>query len=310
MSKDQVIESIEQWIEMLLLHSAFSLKRREGRASDSTKRLKFKWFNPAYIMEGTNWLTDNEYGYWSDATPSALSRPLNIAIVDRTLNESKPGHVCYPLSEEFQVQHLRAARPEEWRGLPWKSERYVLTTYFFKVKEGLWDSFTVPIADRGKAYYSPSRQDQTNIFKQGAKEFDRNREDDFTPQVRQGLGIQFTSEYFWHADIGWPEHPKIRLPMTAERAAKLFAMRDTPTDSQRRKALLHWIMGHQRVLNRGEESEKIVRVVPHVKGVYDFGWKGLNVQIYPSEALLRDAAKAEKVASSVVVQKERVEQAV
>jgi hypothetical protein len=317
MTTKKAVANVEKWIEWLLLQSSFSIPKRDDKFNDGIKKPKFKWFNPAFLLlDGLDWLTDENYGFYKDATPAALDGPpQNVVAVATELADS----TCDP-TKAFQIHHFRVAPAEAWRGKPYYMERYMLTVYMFWPEAATWYSSTLFISKVNGKYVNVSRHGENSTFKVGEDLFpyDASRKADLEDkdssldmQIRLQLGCQFTSEYFWHADIGWDGHPKIRLPMTADRALRLFALRDVPTEEQRRKALLHWITGHVRVLNRGEEDEKIVRVIPHIKGVYDFGWNGLNVSVYPSMSVMRDLKKQQgaKITETTIVHDRRIEEA-
>lgn len=300
---------IEKWVETLLLHSAFSIKRSlMKKTSDHFKSPRFKWVDPSYILEQQmEEIAGDDYRFWTDATRSALSRPLNMSVAKPSIgNDNKD----IPLSECFQVMHAREARPEEWRGRPFTPERYILTTYWFNLQNKTWDSVTIYVGGVSKKLRNIARRGESTIFTVPDDQFSSGRfsrgdwakesvgkDDDATLRgcLRMLMSFQFTNEYFWHADIGFgDDNPTIRIPMTHDRALKLFKLRDLDTDASRRVALLHWIMGHTRVLNRGEEEERAVSVKSSLRGVYDFGWAGLNVKLFPSESLLRHESKQSK----------------
>lgn len=304
MSEKQTIQNIEKYIEWFLLETSFSVKERGSRRmSDEAKKPRFKWYDPTPLIAG-EWATKGEEYLPRDADGKALSKPLNYSMALRS-SADRDGSFC--------IYSMRSATDEEWRGRPYCVDKYRMRAHEFNCLESTFDCKTLFIAKHGEALeissikdISPQfclRPDPSKIFRPDMlrKWFEK------TNILWVFFAKQFASEYFWHAHIGWDEHPKVRLPLTADRAMKLFQVRDKPTDSQRRSALIHWIIEHQRVVNRGEENERMVQVIPSIRGVYDFGWKGLNVSIYPPESLIRDAEKRSRISPSVEVQKERVD---
>lgn len=107
-------------------------------------------------------------------------------------------------------------------------------------------------------------------------------------------GIRVLLESSWVARLRLEKKsPAIDLPTNAEGMYALFS--DRAKTGNRRKALLHWVKEHSRVV-RGRSYN----VVEHLRGVHQFDWKGATVQVTPPADSIERATMKTKVPPSVL----------
>jgi hypothetical protein len=101
-------------------------------------------------------------------------------------------------------------------------------------------------------------------------------------------GIQFTRDYSWRvhlkyngAEIG------VMIPTTPEGIRALFKLRDYEPGASRRKALMTWVTGHSRRIQRDTPDEHLTWVRDHLRGRESFTWEDMRGVIYPSAHDLR-----------------------
>lgn len=68
---------------------------------------------------------------------------------------------------------------------------------------------------------------------------------------------------------------ELKFPVPLDAYKELFALRDGPYTSSRRKAILHWVAKH---LRKGKDDKKI-EVKQHTRGVSDFVLDGLKIHL-------------------------------
>ncbi len=90
-----------------------------------------------------------------------------------------------------------------------------------------------------------------------------------------------TYRYEWGAQFSFLGSPKIILPTTPRGVLELFNDRDKPEDRDRRIALRHWVNAHLRT-KRSAPGE-FTEVRGHLRGCFDFTWRGYSVSIVPSQ---------------------------
>lgn len=100
------------------------------------------------------------------------------------------------------------------------------------------------------------------------------------------LTTALTEFYQWHLYIREkPDSIGFKVPVAPESFEDVFRLRDTgSTKTGRKKAILHWVEAHIRILNNSQYSEeqREVLVRRHLRGETKFKWNGMEVHIIPS----------------------------
>jgi hypothetical protein len=113
--------------------------------------------------------------------------------------------------------------------------------------------------------------------------------------LRMALGMQFSSDYHWHAHLKWSgAEAGVMIPTTPEGARALFRLRDCEPGASRRKALIHWVSEHSRRIRKDTAEETRVWVREHTRGVTKFKWQDMEGAIYPAPFDLRRLEQAQE----------------
>ena len=104
------------------------------------------------------------------------------------------------------------------------------------------------------------------------------------------LAHQFSIRYDWYVLIGFEELPKLKIAVDPHGVRKLFEIKKIKDPIEGRKRLIHWVIEHQRRKpkpkeeeEKEQEEEQWIHVCEHLRGYYEFEWKGLNCWLIPSE---------------------------
>lgn len=108
---------------------------------------------------------------------------------------------------------------------------------------------------------------------------------DILTSVNMMLGARLTNYYEWFVYIReTPQSIGIKIPVVPEASKEVFALRDIPEGSQRRKAICHFVRQHYRTIKMDyDPGEREVLVRKHLRGENKFNWRGLEVHVIPSE---------------------------
>lgn len=101
-------------------------------------------------------------------------------------------------------------------------------------------------------------------------------------------GVQFTRDYSWRVHLKYADAEiGVMIPTTPEGIRALFRLRDHEAGESRRKALIHWVSGHSRRINKDTDEEHLVWVRDHLRGAMSFCWQDMCGVIHPSGHDLR-----------------------
>jgi hypothetical protein len=115
---------------------------------------------------------------------------------------------------------------------------------------------------------------------------------EFNSKVQCHLGHQFSARYDWYVLIGFEDLPKLKMSVNPKAVRRLFEIKKIRDPIEGRKRLIHWVIEHQRKKpktkqeqeqEREEDQEDWIHVCEHLRGYYEFEWKGLNCWLIPSE---------------------------
>lgn len=114
-----------------------------------------------------------------------------------------------------------------------------------------------------------------------------------TPEARdiiKGLNmayqISLTGYYEWFVYIRETDKSLgIKVPILPEASKEVFAMRDIPEGGKRKKAICNFVSQHYRTINASDYNNEAreVLVRKHLRGENKFNWRGLQVNIIPSD---------------------------
>jgi hypothetical protein len=102
------------------------------------------------------------------------------------------------------------------------------------------------------------------------------------------MGMQFSERYDWYVLIGFEELPKLQIFVDPHGVRKLFEIKYVKDPIEQRKRLIHFVSSYQRKrrptpAEAEENSEDWIHVCEHLRGCYEFEWRGLNCWLVPSE---------------------------
>ena len=98
--------------------------------------------------------------------------------------------------------------------------------------------------------------------------------------------VALTGYYEWFVYIREDDNGLgVKIPILPEASKEIFALRDVPRGAQRKKAICNFVSEHYRTVGEGRfsEEDRKVLVKKHFRGENKFNWRGLQVNIIPSE---------------------------
>lgn len=271
----------------------------------------FRWFDPLFLIPELDFTTNNETMLNLNINFKELKRPLDYTFMGH--DEDSPNSRF----DYFHLTHLHKIVHHHYlRNCPANVYPVALSVHFVdapssNVQTATFLAYYQTHKDWKKRWYLQYQNRPKNLFFSseiyGRKDrFDCIEGDQKISSLVQGsLAAQDNEYHNWHVDLGYGDLPKMRLPVNAKRLAKLFKLREIKDGDARRRALIHWVCGHKRKIQKAE-GLKIIDVVRHMRGCMDFKWIGLNCLILPSELDLKKlhqplSLKSKDVTSSVKV---------
>lgn len=98
-------------------------------------------------------------------------------------------------------------------------------------------------------------------------------------QAHMSFSAALTYRYEWGAQFS-AGAAKVIVPVSPAGVLELFNDRDKPENGDRRAALRHWVNAHLR--KKPTVEDEFVPVRGHLRGQFDFKWRGFDVRIVPS----------------------------
>lgn len=105
-------------------------------------------------------------------------------------------------------------------------------------------------------------------------------DDGISMRMHLSFSVALTYRYVWGAQFS-VGGAKAIVPVTPAGVLELFNDRDKPDDRDRRAALRHWVNSYLRKKPLSEDD--FVEVRAHLRGQFDFRWRGFDVRIVPSQ---------------------------
>lgn len=168
----------------------------------------------------------------------------------------------------FSLQRFFRVRPSDVRGqtrcvLPMMCKINSAIVY----KDGSW------IASDGPIYGSVNGQAWRNISTV------HTFQGDDSLRIRTAINIAAQRKLDWVVDLSFGHSAGIRVPTDPTGIRELFRTRDSSTRTGRRSALVHWVGEHYR--QSRVDSDALIYVREHLRGVRRFQWNGMNCLITP-----------------------------
>lgn len=114
--------------------------------------------------------------------------------------------------------------------------------------------------------------------------------------VTGSVMVAFSHYYEWSIYIReTPDSVGVRIPILPENHNEVFALRDIPEGPSRRKAICHAVRQHTRSIKGA--SDEVLRetlVKQYFRGETKFKWRGLEVNVIPSEYDLNRSKSTKK----------------
>lgn len=175
------------------------------------------------------------------------------------------------------IEHSNAflSKSEKWFTL---RNGYQLQKRKSKTASGLDVSLYVPIPfSLDKRFY---------IAKHHIAEFLKSDDCiDILQSINMLISARMTMYYEWFVYIReTPKSVGFKIPIVPESSKDVFSMRDIPEGKERRSAICNFVRQHYRSIKTDyDPGQREVIVKKHLRGETKFNWRGLDVNIVPSE---------------------------
>lgn len=154
---------------------------------------------------------------------------------------------------------------------------------FNKVQNDEQAKFITPIPTSLNSGYYLKTQDIQKYVNEALKDKESNYWHDFKT-LHVVLQLSLSYYYEWSCIIRENENSlAIRIPINPSSSKAVFMFRDIPRGEQRRKAILNYVKDHYRTIKDYKGRERDILIKKHFRGELKFNWRGLEVQIKPSE---------------------------
>ena len=101
---------------------------------------------------------------------------------------------------------------------------------------------------------------------------------------RANLSLNLTFHYEWFVYLRETEKSVgFKIPILPQNYHEIFSLRGIPEGAQRRKALVHFVREHSRIIKRENVDTKTL-VHKYLRGETKFNWRGLQVDVIPSKS--------------------------
>ena len=269
--------------DLLRILSVKKIKRIAG-PQKATPR-----FSGVFDLTQTAAIND-ELRFFTDATPDCIDSTLDSAYLTK--------HQSMDIYEICKVRELAGKEKHQFRRFPFIYEktfaRIIETTAVVDVQYygGNWKSGSFDgemIANEYVTYRNGS------IWRgQTTKRHREELFEDFASSVGLYYGLEFTKMYYWGVNISLDTALPISIYLMQNHfdIRTMFANREKEMLTSRRRALLHLVNNHTRMI-RGRNSfdnYTLVNVRDYLRGVKRFLWCGLNVSIKPSRDVEKKTA--------------------
>lgn len=193
--------------------------------------------------------------------------PLNLSLL--SLSPAQSGD-----PESFGINRYRRVSPKAVRGRVHGFAKHIVEFSAGKVtpSTGLYESSRAYLGWQGRRWRLMPRTD-------GVGPQNPDSSPDAARSIQMAQSVQFSSDWWWLAKIGWIGHPMVTLPTDAVGAREVFRLRDIPAGKKRRTAIRHWVSEHWRQRRKGPGE---TRVREHLRGGCEFTWNGFYVKLMPS----------------------------
>jgi hypothetical protein len=283
-------------VEHLLLHSTMSKLTGGIRNWSTIRRRGITKFSMETTHQGLN-----TKRYLTDVKPTDLSGPLDHTMLTVSFGpKADPG--------DFTLHHVYRVEPRELRGLPFNQYPVGYDLYNYRVSSetvehhrtlfyykptGRWiegplhdkDHSVVVTPNRWYNVTPPSVASAATSF---TETYCRRSWVSWIWQINRHLGMQFGERYDWYVLIGFEELPKLQVFVDAHQVRSLFEIKKVKDPIEGRKRLVHWVANHRRrkptsPAPDAANQEEWIKVCEHLRGCYEFEWKGLNCWLIPSQ---------------------------
>jgi hypothetical protein len=108
---------------------------------------------------------------------------------------------------------------------------------------------------------------------------------DLIQRINTAFQLKLTSYYEWFVYLREDDNSiGFKIPINPESYKDVFALRELPTGQERRKAICHFVKEHVRKVRTTLPDQEIESIVKkHIRGETKFNWRGLQVNVIPSE---------------------------
>lgn len=240
---------------------------------------------------------------WTDGRLADLDEPLNVCMIANTREED--GDAPVSMADGFNLirarmvtLHGKAFRGRVVPRFPAvqfvdglvdlrSSEFLVLEDVLSYGEDGIapWRSILRKMPNGGLGdQFAPGAAEIMREWRDGTRESagfaSRN--------IKIAVGWQFNRQFHWHATVAFGDGPRVMFRTDPVGAREMFALREVPPGSSRRKALIHWVREHYRQTKRAPADPSLVRA--HLRGETDFVWSDMRCSIFPSKECIRELA--------------------
>lgn len=284
---------------------------------ENEKAFHFKEFDGAWLI-GQDRLgkTDKDnLGFldpgWAQATPDMFPN-LHVKTFNlKTENDTANGLTTYKLIPPQEKRHLPQYRHimRQRHGMLAKNDKWYLGESYYHLDHNI-NNFNLI-----KKHYSESIQEKLTKLCRGKYfpvriSFDPNyiiyekaflqhhledKEDpqmgllsliDLVNKINFAFNIKLSAYYEWFVYIRENDNSiGFKVPINPSASKEIFQLRDIPEGKQRKSAICNFVREHMRTIRRDEMTNDEIQttVKRHLRGETKFNWRGLQVNVIPSE---------------------------
>lgn len=198
-------------------------------------------------------------------------------------------------SQMVSLQKYRIMAPKELRGIG-NIKNGLEHRLAFLTKNGKWYTHEqnynmLPVRETlsSKIKYAPIPMPKSKRFIYRSHDIKEHMKTDIyrseVKMVNMSINAKLTYYYEWFVYIR--ENDKslgIKIPILPEASKNIFNLRDLPEGQKRKKAICSFVKEHYRI-TKNEYNEEVRKslIKEHFRGEAKFNWRGLQVNIIPSE---------------------------
>lgn len=284
---------------------------------ENEKAFHFKEFDGAWLMSQERLGKQNEEGLhfispsWEQVTPDMFPDMHIKELYLRTSDDNANGLMSYKLIPPKEKRHLPQYRHilRHRHGVLTKNNKWYLGEEYYHLDHNI-NNFSLlkkmygesvleslGTLAQGKYFpikisFDPNYVIYEKAFLKHYLEDDEDREMgiksliDLITKVNYSFNVKLSAYYEWFVYIRESDNSiGFKVPINPSASKEIFMLRDIPEGAVRRKAICNFVREHLRTVRNNEMSSEEIQttVKRHLRGETKFNWRGLQVNVIPSE---------------------------